>query len=252
MRRHLIIPVIALLALAACSSSKSVSSGVTIDSSVATSDTTPASDDSTTSTAVASTTTTAETTTTVPALEPLVLRSDGIGPFRLGDLGEEVANGLIARLGASASDVMVEYPVADGIGRYTTVDGEMGFVAPLGRSVCWANGLCAEFGGVTVVSTSFTGWTYRDDDTGSLLSSSGVTVGTRWSDAPAINAEPGGCYSVGGGDVDGIRLTLSSDGVPFSSFDDLGNYVANLPPPAQVTVIWMETGENPQFLYGDC
>ena len=67
-----------------------------------------------------------------------------------------------------------------------------------------------------------------------------------------MDVEPGGCYTVGSGTVDGIRLTLSSTGTPFSEFDAGGNYVAHLPEPENTTVTWMETGEVPVFLYGDC
>ena len=115
-----------------------------------------------------------------------------------------------------------------------------------------AEQFCAEFGGAAAASMSFTGWSYREDTTAALRSPSGVTLLTRWSDVPAINVDEGGCYSVGSGSIDGIRLTLQSEGEPFGSFDDMGNYVVGVPAPADVTVVWMETGEVPVFLYGDC
>lgn len=249
--RLMFVGLTALVALAAgCSSSKAVSSGDTTTTSTLAGEASTTVDGSTTT--VADTTTTLETTTTEPAPAPLVLRSDGIGAHNLGDDGQPVIDGLIAQLGAPATDVTVEYPVADGLGAYTTADGEMGYVAPVGRSVCWSIGFCAELGGATGASMSFTGWTYREDSTGALRSTSGVTIGTRGNEAPTMTIFEGGCYSVGGGEVDGIRLTLQSDGVPFSSFDDSGNYIANVPPAEQVLVTWMETGENPVFLYGDC
>ena len=240
-----------LLALAAsCSSSKAVGSGdVTTTSSVVGDATTTL--EGPTTTVTEATTTIETTTTTEPVTVPLVLRGDGIGAYNLGDEGQPVLDGLIAQLGAPASDDTIEYPVADGLGQYTTSDGEMGFVAPVGRTVCWSVGFCAELGGATDASTSFTGWSYRDDTTGALYSTSGVTIGTRGNEAP-ITIFEGGCYSSGGGEIDGIRLTLQSDGVPFSSFDDSGNYIANVPPPEDVSVVWMEAGENPVFLYGDC
>ncbi|MEQ1702758.1 MAG: hypothetical protein ABMA25_21830, partial [Ilumatobacteraceae bacterium] len=192
------------------------------------------------------------TTTTEPAPVPLVLRADGIGAYTLGDDGQPVIDGLIAQLGTPASDDTVDYPVADGIGAYTTADGEMGFVAPVGRSVCWSIGFCAALGGATGASMSFTGWTYRDDTTGALSTTSAVTLGMRGNEAPSLTISEGGCYSSGSGEIDGIRVFLQSDGVPFSSFDDSGNYLSNVPPPEDVTIVWMETGENPVFLYGDC
>lgn len=240
----------ALVALTAgCSSSKAVNSGDASTTSSAGGEVSTTVDGSTTT--VAETTTTLETTTTEPAPVPLVLRGDGIGAHTLGDDGQPVIDGLIAQLGAPATDDTVEYPVADGLGQYTTADGEMGFVAPVGRTVCWAVGFCAELGGATGGSMSFTGWSYREDTSGALYSTSGVTIGTRGNEAP-ITIFEGGCYSSGSGEVDGIRLTLQSGGVPFSSFDDAGNYLSNIPPAEDVTVVWMEAGENPVFLYGDC
>ena len=67
-----------------------------------------------------------------------------------------------------------------------------------------------------------------------------------------MNVHPGGCYTIGSGDIDGIDLTVQSDEVEFGSFDDLGNYVEAVPPADQVTVVFMEAGENPISLLGDC
>ena len=163
-----------------------------------------------------------------------------------------VVDGLTAQLGASTRDETTEYPVPDGLGAYTTEDGEMGFVAPLGRTVCWSVNLCAEFGGGTAASMSFTGWTYSNDPTMALSSTSGGSIGLHWSDLLALEVDEGGCYSVGSGTIDGIRVTLESSGDPFSSFDDSGNYITNVPNAADVTITSMETGEAPIFLYGDC
>jgi len=182
----------------------------------------------------------------------LVLRGDGIGKFALGSEVAVVIDGLSAQLGKIVTDETTAYPTADGLGQYQTNDGEFGFVAPVGRSVCWSVTLCAEFGGASGAAMSFTGWSYRADPTHALLSVSGVTLDMRLSDAPAIHADEGGCYSVGSGTIDGIRLTLQSSGEPFGSFDESGNYVINVPDPADVTVTWMEAGEVPVFLYGDC
>lgn len=251
--RLTLVGLLSLVALTAgCSSSKAVNSGdASTSSSVSGGTTTTTVAASTTSVAASTTTSATTTTTTEPAPVELVLRGDGIGAHNLGDEGQPVIDGLIAQLGAPATDESMEYPVADGLGQYTSTDGEMGFVAPAGRTVCWSIGFCAELGGAAGASMSFTGWSYREDTTGALHSTSGVTVGTRGDEAP-ITIFEGGCYSSGSGEVDGIRLTLQSDGVPFSSFDDSGNYISNMPPPADVTVVWMEAGENPVFLYGDC
>ncbi|MDO8361421.1 MAG: hypothetical protein Q7V88_00865 [Actinomycetota bacterium] len=246
-----------LLLGAACSSSRQVGApagtdgadGATSTSGDATT-TSVAADASSTSSSAVSTST--SSTTTVPAVPPLELHGNGIGPHRLGDELAGVYDALVAGLGAPASDVSVDYPNADGIGQYTTAEGDTGFVAPHGRSVCWAIGFCAEFGGATAAAMQLTGWVYGGDATGSLRSTSGATIGTRWSNLPAMHVEPGGCYSVGGGDVDGIRLVLESSGVPFGTFNEAGDYVSNLPAAADVTILSMETGEVPVFLYGDC
>ncbi len=249
-----------LVAATACSSSKSLqgaatpasteSAGTATTTSAAIADTVPEPTAITTTSELPSTT--GSTTTSTLPIDPAVLRADGIGRFTLGDESGGVVDGLRAVLGAPVSDTYAEYPVAGGLGEYTTVEGETGFVAPMGRTTCWSMNFCAEFGGATHESMSFTGWTYQNDPGATLHTASGVTVRTRLSDAPTIVADEGGCYSAGSGTVEGIRLGLESSGDPFSSFDDAGNYVVGSPSPADVTVTWMETGHVPTFLYGDC
>jgi hypothetical protein len=260
--RAALVGCIALLTAAAgCSSSKrlegaAASSTVAVTTTVAAPPTTDA--PTTSNAALDSTTSTSESpTTTIPpttvaAADPRLLRVDGIGAFDLGADADGVVTGLSATLGGTVSDTFADYPVADGLGQYTTTEGDTGYVAPVGRSVCWSIGFCAEFGGAARSAMSFTGWSYHDDTAGTLHTGSGVTLLTRWSDAPSIVADQGGCYSSGSGTADGIRLSLQSSGAPFSSFDAAGNYVLGSPSPADVTVTWMETGEVPVFLYGDC
>ncbi len=255
-----LLTVAVLGALAAgCSDSKQVEGVVTATDSVVDESTIPddTTDESTTTSAADDTTTTTAVTTTVPATTvapevELVLESDGIGPHTLGDEAGAVVDGLIDQLGDPATDITTEYPSNTGLGEYQNTAGDTGFVAPVGRSVCWSFGFCAEFGGAAIGSMSFTGWTYRDDTAETLRSTSGATIGSSWADIAAMVVEPGGCYSVGSGTVDDIRLTLLSSGTPFSSFDANGNYIANLPAPGEVTISWMEIGEVPIFLYGDC
>ncbi|MGB8859772.1 MAG: hypothetical protein WCC60_10980, partial [Ilumatobacteraceae bacterium] len=203
-------------------------------------------------TSTSTSTTSLATTSTQSEPAAFVLRSDGLGSFDLGSDAADVIDGLGVQLGGPATDETTDYPAADGLGQYTTADGETGFGAPVGRTVCWMMNLCVHFGGASAASLSLTGWTYSNDQFGTLRSAAGVTIGTRWSDVPSIHVEPGGCYSVGSGDVDGIRVTLESSGEPFGSFDAAGNYVATLPAAADVTVIAMEAGSVPVFLYGDC
>lgn len=255
MIRRTLVPIgfAALLLLAACSSSKSVGSETTVSAapSESVAETVPGTDAPPT-TAVEVTTSVADTSTTVAADTTLLLRDNGIGSFDLGAEVGPVVEGLTAALGAPTRDETVDYPVADGLGEYTTADGDVGFVAPMGRTVCWSISLCAEFGGGSAASMSFTGWTYSNDPTMSLFSESGGSVGVRWIDLPALQVDEGGCYSSGSGTIDGIRVSLESVGEPFSSFDDSGNYVTNVPAADDVTITSMETGKAPIYLYGDC
>jgi hypothetical protein len=96
------------------------------------------------------------------------------------------------------------------------------------------------------------GWTYGEDSGATLSSTEGVTIGTRASDNPAINVSPGGCYTVGYGGVGGILLMLLSSDAPFSGFDDSGNPFEATPPLDQIVVTFMQAGDIPIFLFGDC
>ena len=235
---------LALLA-AACSSSKTSSgTGVSTTASSASSTTV----DTTSTTTVESTL----PPTTVPAPIVFTLRGDGIGPFNLGIPASELIDALTVQFGPATSDNSAEYPLVDTFGGYTSADGEMGFVATFGRTVCWAFQFCAEFGGADATTQLFVGWTYGESTGGTLASTSGVTIGSRWSDFPAMTVDSGGCYTVGSGSIDGIFLTLQSDVVAFGSFDDLGNYIVAVPPAEQVAVTYMQTGDIPSFLFGDC
>ena len=238
--------------LAACSDSTSGGSETTEPPAAGPVAATVPATDAVTTTIAATTTSVAASSTTVAEQPALVLRDTGIGEFSLGDEAEPVVDGISAELGAPTRDETADYPVADGLGEYTTADGSTGFVAPTGRSVCWSINLCVEFGGASPASLSFTGWTYTNDPTAALSSTSGGTIGSRWSDLTAMEVDAGGCYSSGSGTIDGIRLALESTGEPFSSFDDAGNYVANVPATGDVTITSMETGKSPVFLYGDC
>ncbi|MCE9623379.1 MAG: hypothetical protein K8R99_13645 [Actinomycetia bacterium] len=235
---------LALLA-AACSSSKTSSAtGVPTSESVASSTTV----DTTPTTSAATTT----PPTTVPAPIDFTLHGDGIGPFNLGIPADELIDAMTTQFGPASSDDSAEYPTVDTFGGYTSADGEVGFVAPFGRTVCWSFQFCADFGGADAATQSFVGWTYNEPAGTTLSSTSGVTIGSRWSDFPAMVVDSGGCYTVGSGTIDGITLTLMSDVVAFGSYDDLGNYVVAVPPADQVAVTSMQIGDSPSFLFGDC
>ena len=247
MRKLLIVGTVGVLFTACSSSSTST------DTSAATS--APATSTTAVATIVPATTVPATTTppTTVPAPTVLTLRGDGLGALDLGVPADEVINAVTAQFGSAVSDEVREYPADDGAGGFQDVTGEFGFFAQHGRTVCWSNQFCAEFGNSDPVSLFFAGWTYGGDPGLALATASGLTVGTRWSDALAtMTVYPGGCYSVGNGDTEGILLTLISEGDPFSSFDDLGNYVEGTPAPETVTVTFMQAGQVPAFLFGDC
>jgi hypothetical protein len=180
------------------------------------------------------------------------LRGDGIGPFDLGIAASVLIDAMTTQFGPASSDESAEYPTDDTFGGYTSADGETGFVSPFGRTVCWSFVFCAEFGGADASTLSFVGWTYGEESGATLASTSGVTIGSRWSDFPAMTVDSGGCYQSGSGSIDGITLTLLSDEIAFGSYDDSGNYIVAVPPPEQVAVTYMQTGDIPSFLSGDC
>lgn len=242
LRTVTIIAALSIMSVGCSSSSSSGGTGASTSASSASTST------------VETTLDTVETTlapTTVPAPIVFTLRSDGIGPFPFGTAVSDLIDALTTAFGPASSDDSAEYPADDGFGGFQTVDGEFGYVAPFSRTVCWTFEFCAEFGGATE-ATEFLGWSYGEDSGLTLAATSGVTIGSRWSDFPAINVHSGGCYSIGTGDIDGITLTLQSDDVAFTSFDALGNYVEAVPPPEQVSVVFMEAGDIPAFLFGDC
>lgn len=235
----------ACLLIVACSSS-STSVGTGASTSI------PSASTTTVATTPGTTLPATASTTTVPAPVDFTLRGDGIGPFDLGVPASELIDAFSAQFGPPTEDVAAEYPNDDASGGFLMDNGEVGFIAPFGRTVCWAFDFCADFGGNDATTLFLTGWTYGEDSGLTLTSTSGVTIGTRWSDVPAITVSPGGCYTVGYGTIDGIELTLLSDGVEFTTFDAAGNYIENTPPPEQVSVTSMQAGDIPIFLFGDC
>jgi hypothetical protein len=190
--------------------------------------------------------------TTAPAPAPLTLRGNGIGGFDFGTPYDAVVAGVTAQLVAE-SDVTAEFPVANE-GVYQSADYSRGFTSPFARLACWADGggdhVCLSFGGADPTGLRFVGWDYSGT---TLRSTSGVTGGSLWSEFPSM-AEPGtaGCFTETSGSIDGIFLVLVSNGAEFSHYDDLGNLVPSYPDPAGVSVRWMEAGDNPHDLEGDC
>ncbi|MEI7548659.1 MAG: hypothetical protein WCK21_11480 [Actinomycetota bacterium] len=192
------------------------------------------------------------TTTSQPAGDPLRLRSNGFGRHDLGAAASTVFNDLKASLGPPATDLTESYPIAEGVGHYQTTDGQYQFIAPKSRTVCWSNRFCVTFGGGSVASMSFTGWTYDGTGPPALYTNSRATIGGRWSALSTMTVTPGGCYSIGYGLIDGIHLVLQSTGAQFTELNSSGVYVNHTPARADVTIQSMEAGQTPINLYGDC
>lgn len=180
------------------------------------------------------------------------LHGAGIGPFTFGTSVTEFVDALTAEFGGPSADESRAYPDDDGFGGFQDAAGEFGFIAQAGRTICWAFEFCAEFGGADAASLTFVGWTYGENPGLTLASTEGVTNGMRANESADIFVSPGGCYNVGYGGVGGIQLTLLSDNVEFSGYDDAGNYFEATPPLEEITVTFMQAGDIPIFIFGDC
>lgn len=248
--------------VAAGTSTTSTTSGAETTTTVAGTTTSTTSTTSTTTSTSTSTTTltttsttVAGTTTTAPSPVPFVLRPDGLGAFDFGEVeADAVIPVLVAELGLAERDEIEQYPVSDGAG-YVTDDGDLGFTYPIGRTVCFTNGLCLEFGGA-VAPTVFVGWVQGPPTAGAALATAdGITVGSRWADhLGAMEVFPGGCYSAGWGSTAGgaIELLVISDGQWFGDVTDDGEYVESLPAPGEVRVDSLVAGDRVVFLFADC
>jgi hypothetical protein len=180
-------------------------------------------------------------------------------PFEFGFDGALVIEGLTNVLGAPSLDEQHEYPNPDGRGGYLD-DDLMVFGYPYGRTVCWSDGeLCVELGSEIPDDLRFVGWRqYQPSD---ISTSSGVSVGTQQSDHPdGFELTEGGCYYEGYGLVEGIRVTVHSDGVPFleivEEVDEDGSIrytpVFRVPDPSDVVVRQLNTGQVPWYSENDC
>jgi len=212
--------------------------------------TTTTTESTSTTTAPAATTTLAPTTTVAG---PPTLERDGIGGHEFGGpTPDELIGELSAVLGSPTSVVSNEYPNGEG-GYYDDADDEFGFVYRSGRTACFSNALCVEFGGDDAASLRFVGYR-QNEGAGALTTASGVTAGSSGSAFPAaIVVEPGGCYSTGTGTADGVSLYLQSDGELFGYSDETtDSYVTQTPPVDDVVVLSVFGGDEPYFLYDDC
>jgi hypothetical protein len=181
-----------------------------------------------------------------------VLQSDGVGPFRFGAPGAEVVTQIAVPLGDPSSAETVDYPVAID-GRYARdASGEEVFAYPVGRTTCFANGLCLYSGGATASALAFVGWSFANRVPPTLATASGATSGSRWSAFPTMTVNEGGCFQDGTGSIDGVALKIRSEGAPFSSVDPAGNVVLGRPDPAAAVVVGLEAGQFPGFPAIDC
>jgi hypothetical protein len=210
-----------------------------------------------TSTTVLDTTTstTVVVTTTAPPLTPadLVLRSDGIGPLVFGAPVADTLGILTPALGPTIIDESANYPNEPTPGQFESVEGDYGFAHPYERQVCFNNSLCITFGGSAPDRLAFVGWELSAGNPPLLLTTTGITVGSRWADfAGSMTVEQGGCFTQGFGQTAGVNLYLESTGELFGGYDEAGNYVVGNPDPADVTVTFLSAGNLRIFLYGDC
>ena len=209
------------------------------------------------STAAPTTPTTApgSTATTAPPRDPddLTLTFDSVGPHRFGDRDVDVVPALAGILGPPVRDDATEYPVADD-GRFLDEFEEESYIAPHGRTVCFSNALCVQFGAGAPETLIMSGWRLDDSASSDLASTDGITIGSTWADhVDALAVEPlNSCFQVAYAGAGGIDVTLVSADEPFAAPNDDGDFVAGDPDPAAVTVIEMSAGELPFFVFADC
>ena len=198
---------------------------------------------------------TAPATTEAPdpeSSDDLILAFDGIRPLAFGDADTAVLSTLASVLGDPISDDSTEYATPED-GRFVNESLEEAFVSPFGRTVCFANRLCAQFGAGSATALQFIGWEFAGDEAAGLATEDGITVGSLWSDhEDAIIADEGGCFSVGFGAADGVDIILQSGGEPFVTVTDDGGFEAGSPDPDDVTIIALSAGDLPIQLFADC
>ncbi len=205
----------------------------------------------------APTTTTTAAMTTTTTTEPddpgdLTLIFDGILPFRFGDRDVDVVPALSQVLGAPTLDELSEYPDADQ-GMFFDSSGEQSFIAHFGRTVCFADGLCVQFGAGAPETLIFTGWSLGGQS--DLDTEDGIVIGSTLADfVDVIEYDPAmSCYQVAYGTASGIDVTLlSEDGVfaaPNADGDGLDVFD---PDPTMVTVTELRAGQLPVFVFADC
>ncbi len=249
-------------------------SAVTVDDSTDTSG--PDTDPGESTTAATTTTSTTATTSTAPPTTPppttgasaeattttgppttagdLTLIFDGVLPYRFGDRDVNVVPGLAELLGTPVSDELTEYPDAVE-GTFVDANGEETFVAPFGRTVCFANSLCVQFGAGAPETLLFSGWRIDEVAGSELATDAGIVIGSTWAEhADVISLDPfNSCFTLGYAIAKGIDITLSSPDEPFAAPDpDSGEFVTGDVDPSRVTVVEMRAGRLPEPVDADC
>lgn len=256
---------LALLGLAACSSSERVG-GATVpatDSTIAGGTTTLEAGSTTTA---AATTLAPETTvpatpaptpapTAAPTPAALLLLGDGIGTASFGDTDDDVLALLTPGFGGIATDSSQTLDVEVGVDTWQSADGEIQYTARIARDVCFTNRLCAVFGGPDSANLVFTGYYVNEEGSPAVVTIEGIHLGDTWGSVlGAITREPGGCYTYGyGTTVDGIEVGMISESEMFNYFDEpSGTFVDGEPDPATVTIVYLAAGDLVISLFADC
>ena len=264
--KRLMVAAVALIGMAACSSSERVGSGSTpvTDSTLAGSSTTAIDAGSTTT--AAPTTLAPETTvpatpaptpapTAAPTPAALLLLGDGIGTASFGDTDDDVLALLTPGFGGVASDSSQTLDVNVDVDQWQSADGELQYTARLAREVCFTNLLCAVFGGPDAANLVFTGYYANEEGSAPVVTIEGIHLGDSWASAlGAITRLPGGCFTYGSGTTtDGIEVGMVAETEMFNYFDEpSGTFVDGAPDPSTVTIVYLTAGDLVISLFADC
>ncbi len=185
----------------------------------------------------------------------LVLRPNGVGDAPFGRDATSTISYFVSGMGPVTSDASESYPTPNAFPGFETADGFVGFAFPHSRATCFANAFCAVFGGSTPSTLKFVGYSQADEGPASLplRTRTGATVGDRGDTSPGVvTVDNGGCYSFGGGTVDGIDASLRSDGQPFLDVLPGGRTIPRMPPLRDVVILTIFAGDDIVSFEGDC
>ncbi|MEQ1873531.1 MAG: hypothetical protein ABL953_07375 [Ilumatobacteraceae bacterium] len=195
--------------------------------------------------------------TTEPTTGELYLRGDGLGNFDFGVPPSELIAAITELLGRPFHDEVTLYTEEDPAdpGWYRVPLGLDSFRYPVGRTTCWVGTFCVYFAGAEP-QTKFVGWEYWGP-TGAFRTVDGLTLGSRWSDFPSMDARPL-CYIKGFGSYNDISLELEAwelrSGTHFAWITTTadGGFETHSPDPAKTSVYLMYAGQRPVVLWDDC